>query len=110
VNTANAIDAKFFALADPTRRALVERLSRGPSPMKDLAEPFLISLPTVLKHLAILEESGMVQSEKAGRVRTFSIPKDAFADIEHWVSARKRQWNRKFDRLEQFLDDEGDDA
>jgi DNA-binding transcriptional ArsR family regulator len=101
-----ALDAKFFALADATRRRLVEQLSRGPSSVKALAEPIDMTLPTVLKHLGILESGGLVESEKAGRVRTFRIAPAAFDDVERWVGARKRHWQQAFDRLASFLDEE----
>jgi DNA-binding transcriptional ArsR family regulator len=87
--TQQALDAKFGALSDATRRALVERLSRGQSSVKDLARPIPMSLPTVLKHLAILERGGIVQSEKHGRIRTFRIAPNAFTDMERWVAGRK---------------------
>ena len=103
------LDAKFHALSDTTRRALVERLSLGPSSVKELAEPVAVSLPSVLKHLAILEAGGLVHSEKLGRVRTFRIAPDAFADVERWVAQRKQTWNIKFDRLDQLLK-EGDQS
>ncbi|MEO7496116.1 MAG: metalloregulator ArsR/SmtB family transcription factor [Massilia sp.] len=99
----HTLDAKFHALADGTRRALVERLSQGPSSVMDLAEPLPVSLPTVLKHLAILENGGIVLSEKQGRVRTFRMAPDAFANVERWVAERKQGWNASFDRLDQFL-------
>ncbi|HEY5800493.1 MAG TPA: metalloregulator ArsR/SmtB family transcription factor [Burkholderiaceae bacterium] len=85
------LDAKFHALADGTRRALVARLCLGPSSVKELAEPMPVSLPTVLKHLAILENGGLVHSEKAGRVRTFRLAPDAFVEVERWVGERKRR-------------------
>jgi DNA-binding transcriptional ArsR family regulator len=87
-----ALDAKFGALSDPTRRALVERLSRAESSVKELARPIPMSLPTVLKHLAILERGGIVQSEKRGRVRTFRMAPNAFTDMERWVAGRKETW------------------
>jgi DNA-binding transcriptional ArsR family regulator len=100
------LDLQFHALSDATRRALVERLSRGPTSVKELAEPMAVSLPTVLKHLAILEAGSIVISEKQGRVRTFHVAPDAFADLERWMDARKRMWNKRFDKLEQYLDEE----
>jgi DNA-binding transcriptional ArsR family regulator len=98
-----ALDAKFGALADSTRRVLVERLSRGQASVKDLARPIPVSLPTVLKHLAILERGGIVQSEKRGRVRTFRMAPNAFADMDRWVAGRKDSWNQALDRLGEFL-------
>jgi DNA-binding transcriptional ArsR family regulator len=99
------LDAKFFALSDTTRRGLVERLSRGPSSVKALAEPIDMTLPTVLKHLGILESGGLVHSEKSGRVRTFRLAPGAFDDMERWVGERKRQWEQAFDRLSAYLDE-----
>lgn len=99
----HALDAKFHALSDGTRRALVERLSQGPSSVTDLAGPLPVSLPTVLKHLAILEHGGIVLSEKLGRVRTFRMAPDAFANVERWVAERKRGRSASFDRLDQLL-------
>jgi DNA-binding transcriptional ArsR family regulator len=81
-----ALDAKFSALSDGTRRALVERLSRGQASVKDLERPIPASLPTVLKHLVVLERGGIVQSEKRGRVRTFRMAPNAFTDLERWVA------------------------
>jgi DNA-binding transcriptional ArsR family regulator len=100
------LDLQFHALSDATRRALVERLSHGPTSVTELAEPMAVSLPTVLKHLAILEAGSIVISEKQGRVRTFRVAPDAFADLERWMDERKRLWNRRFDKLEQYLDGE----
>jgi DNA-binding transcriptional ArsR family regulator len=101
--TQPALDAKFGALSDATRRALVERLSRGQSSVKELARPIPMSLPTVLKHLAILERGGIVQSQKRGRVRTFRIAPNAFTDMERWVAGRKESWNQALNRLGELL-------
>lgn len=98
-----ALDAKFGALSDGTRRALIERLTRGPSSVKDLARPLPMSLPTVLKHLAVLERGGIVRSRKLGRVRTFQLAPNAFSDVERWVEARKAHWNHALDRLGKLL-------
>jgi DNA-binding transcriptional ArsR family regulator len=87
-----ALDAKFGALSDPTRRALVERLSRGESSVKDLARPIPRCLPTVLKHLAILERGGIIRSEKRARVRTYRMAPNAFTEMERWVAGRKETW------------------
>jgi DNA-binding transcriptional ArsR family regulator len=102
-HTQLALDAKFSALSDGTRRALVEQLSRGQASVKDLARPIPASLPTVLKHLAILERGGLVQSEKRGRVRTFRMAANAFTDMERWVAGRKETWNQALNRLGEFL-------
>jgi DNA-binding transcriptional ArsR family regulator len=100
-----ALDAKFGALSDATRRALVERLSRGHLSVTELARPVPMSLPTVLKHLAILEKGGIVQSQKRGRVRTFRIAPNAFTELERWVASRKGGWNQALDRLSESLAD-----
>ena len=106
--TPEPLDLMFQALADPTRRHMVERLSRGPASVSELAAPFDMSLPAVVQHLKVLEHSGLVKTEKVGRVRTYRIAPDAFSGLEAWVSERKAQWNRQFDRLERYLD--GEDA
>jgi DNA-binding transcriptional ArsR family regulator len=103
---ASRLDRLFVALADGNRRAMIDQLSGGPASMSDLARPLGIALPSALKHLAVLEGSGVVRSEKVGRTRTYHMAPDAFSGLEAWVSARKAQWNSQLDRLERFL--EGD--
>jgi|SRR6185437_2957399 len=98
------LDRLFHALSDATRRAIIERLMQGPAPVKELAEPHSMALPSILKHLHVLEEGGIVLSRKAGRVRTFQIDPTALSRVEKWVADRKRLWNSRFDRLEQFLE------
>lgn len=98
-----ALDRMFQALADSSRRRMVDRLSRGPASMKELAEPLSMALPSVLKHLAVLEAGGIVVSSKAGRVRTFRIAPDAIARLEAWTAQRKAMLGRQFDQLETFL-------
>lgn len=93
----------FHALADTSRRSMVERLSRGPASVKELAEPLSMALPSVLKHLAVLETGGIVISRKVGRVRTYGIAPDALDAVEAWVAARKAKWNGHFDQLERYL-------
>lgn len=97
------IDLMFQALADPARRIMVERLSRGPASVSQLAEPLDMSLSAVIQHLQILETSGLVQSEKVGRVRTCRIEPQALGTVERWISERRSTWERRFDRLGQFL-------
>lgn len=104
-----ALDLAFQALADPTRRAMVDRLSLGPASVSDLAKPLAMSLPAVMQHLAILESSGLVASQKVGRVRTCRIEPQALSQVEHWVAERRAQWERRFDRLEAFLAEQPDD-
>jgi DNA-binding transcriptional ArsR family regulator len=98
-----ALDLVFQALADPSRRTMVERLSRGPASVSDLAQPFDMSLPAVMQHLQVLETSGLVRSEKSGRVRMCRIEPKALAAAEGWFTKRRATWERRFDRLETFL-------
>ncbi|MGO6747190.1 ArsR family transcriptional regulator [Rhizobium ruizarguesonis] len=100
------LDRMFHALSDRSRRGMIDRLGRGPASVTELAAPLAVALPTVLKHLQVLEESGLVLSAKAGRVRTYRLQKDALAAVERWVEQRKIQWTATFDRLDQFLADE----
>lgn len=97
------LDRLFAALADGNRRAMVDQLSRGPASVTDLARPLGIALPSAVKHLAVLEAGGLVQSDKAGRVRTYRIAPDAFGGLEAWVAERKAQWHRQFDALDALL-------
>jgi DNA-binding transcriptional ArsR family regulator len=97
------LDRAFAALADPSRRGMIDRLSRGPASVSELAEPLAMALPAVLKHLQVLETSGLVASEKAGRVRTYRLEAAALRQLERWVAQRSALWNRRFDRLERFL-------
>lgn len=103
---ATRLDRMFVALADGSRRAMVDRLSNGPASVSDLAKPLDIALPSALKHLAVLEAGGIVRSEKNGRVRTYRIAPDAFSGLEAWVAGRKAMWNRQFDGLDQHLSEE----
>lgn len=91
------LDRMFEALADPTRRALIERLSRGPASVSELASPLPMSLPAVVQHLQVLEQSGLVTSRKVGRTRTCSIDTGALSRVEQWVSDRRSGWERHFD-------------
>lgn len=92
-------DRLFHALADPYRRSMVERLASGPATVSELAEPIHIALPSALKHLKVLEDGGIVLSEKTGRVRTFRIRPDALNSVAQWVRQRETQMNKAFDRL-----------
>ena len=104
------LDAAFQALADPTRRALVERLTLGPASVSELATPFPISLPAIHQHLAVLEGAGLVASQKTGRVRTCRIEPAALSRAEQWLTERRQEWEQKLDRLaahlQQFPDGE----
>ena len=98
-----ALNLAFQALGDPSRRAMVERLALGPASVSELAKPLAMSLPAVMQHLAVLEESGLVQSEKVGRVRTCRIDPNAITAAERWLNERRQQWEQRFDRLGAFL-------
>jgi DNA-binding transcriptional ArsR family regulator len=97
------VDLLFGALADPTRRQMLDRLSRSPASVSELAEPFDMSLAAVVQHLHVLEHSGLVRSEKVGRVRTCSIQADAMRAAEQWISERRTFWERRLDRLGEYL-------
>jgi len=97
------IDRVFHALGDPTRRAIVERLSEGPISVSRLAEPLDITLAAVVQHLQVLEESGIVQTEKVGRVRTCRIEPAGLSVAEQWIGDRRSIWERRFDRLGDLL-------
>lgn len=97
------LDQMFFALADANRRRMLDQLHDGPASVSELAQPLDIALPSVLKHLAVLEGSGLVQSDKAGRVRTYRMAPDALAAMEAWVARRKARLNAQFDGLAAYL-------
>jgi DNA-binding transcriptional ArsR family regulator len=93
------IDAIFHALADGNRRKILEQLSSAPRSVSQLAEPLGVSLAAVVQHLKILEDSGLIASEKHGRVRTCRVEPDALSLAEHWISERRSLWERRLDRL-----------
>jgi DNA-binding transcriptional ArsR family regulator len=97
------LDLMFQALADPARRTMVERLSRGSASVSELAEPLDMSLSAVMQHLHLLEASGLVRSEKVGRVRTCRIEPKGLSMAESWISDRRSTWERRLDRLGEFL-------
>lgn len=99
------LDQLFAALADPNRRAMVERLSRGPATVEQLAEPAGMGLPSAVKHLQVLENGGIVMSEKAGRTRTYRMRPGAFRQIDDWVRQREAAMEAAFDRLVQAMHD-----
>lgn len=102
-----SLDGLFFALADPTRRAIVERLARGDAAVSELARPFNMSLSAVHQHLAVLREAGLVASVKKGRTRTCRLESDRLAMVEDWVRERRRGWQRRLDKLEGYLKKQG---
>lgn len=97
------IDRVFHALGDPSRRAIMEKLSQGPISVSRLAEPLGITLAAVVQHLQVLEESGLVQTEKVGRVRTCRIESAGLSAAEKWIADRRSMWERRFDRLGDLL-------
>ena len=103
------LDLMFQALADPTRRGMVDRLSRGPVSVSELAKPFQMSLPAVVQHLQVLEASGLVSSQKIGRVRTVRIEPEALSQAEQWINDRRTSWVKRLDRLGNFLAATSDD-
>ena len=104
LNYSAPLDRAFQALADPTRRAMVERLTHGPASVSELKRPLEMSLPAVMQHLAVLETSGLVLSVKAGRVRTCRINPPALAEAERWIADRRLEWERCLDRLGEYLE------
>jgi DNA-binding transcriptional ArsR family regulator len=105
LNQSAQLDLAFQALADPTRRAMVARLSQSPASVSELARPLAMSLPAVMQHLAVLEGSGLVVSEKTGRVRTCRIEPATLSLAEQWISARRTEWACRLDRLGLYLED-----
>jgi DNA-binding transcriptional ArsR family regulator len=111
LNQSSDLNRLFHALADPWRRAMVERLSRGPAPVSELARPLPMSLPAAMQHLGVLAAAGLVRSEKVGRVRTCAIEPQVLSQAEQWINARRVEWENRLDRLGDYLktlDTEGD--
>jgi DNA-binding transcriptional ArsR family regulator len=100
---ASQLNCVFHGLADPTRRAVLERLSRGPAAVSELAEPFRMSLPSFLQHLDVLESCGLVKSRKAGRVRTYRLRPQPLRVAESWLEKQRGIWNRRLDQLDTYL-------
>jgi DNA-binding transcriptional ArsR family regulator len=97
------LDRTFSALADPTRRDILERLAAGPASISELARPIGISLPGVMKHVRILEEARLVTTEKHGRTRECQLGPDQMDDATRWIETYRREWERRFDRLETII-------
>lgn len=104
LNDSLSLDRAFHALSDPVRRGMLARLSRGPASVSELAEPFTISLPAVLQHLKSLEDSGLVRSEKRGRVRTVRLQPNALGSAETWIAQRRAELEGQLDRFEAHLE------
>jgi DNA-binding transcriptional ArsR family regulator len=103
-NQLSQLDQVFGALSDATRRAIVMRLCEGEASVGELAKPFEMALPSLMKHIRILERSGFVASEKTGRVRTCSLQKEALVTIEVWLAAQREVWEQRLDRLEMYVE------
>ena len=98
-----AADEVFNALANPTRRKVLERLSVGPATVSELAEPFDMQLPSFVQHLSVLEQSRLVKSKKRGRVRTYEIAPERFKVAEDWLAARRKVWEARLDRFDEYV-------
>lgn len=97
-----ALDHVFHALSDPTRRAVLEQLSRGPTTVTKLAEPFKMALPSFVQHLQVLEHSGLVQSTKKGRVRTCELAPKSLNNAEHWMASQRAIWQKRLDQFDDY--------
>lgn len=98
-----ALDMTFRALADPTRRAVIQALGRGPASVSDLARPFEMALPSFLQHLKMLEDSGLVETRKVGRVRTCTLKPEALAAAGSWLEAQRNLWTKRLDQLDSLV-------
>jgi DNA-binding transcriptional ArsR family regulator len=98
------LDGVFRALADPTRRAVLQRLSGGVASVSELAEPFEMALPSFLQHLKVMEECGLVRSQKSGRIRTYEISPEPLEAAEGWMREQRALWERRFDQLDRYLE------
>ena len=103
-NNSLALDSIFHALADPTRRAVIQRLGRGPATVGELAEPFAMALPSFMKHVGILERTGLVRSRKRGRIRTCTLEKKNFAAAERWFADQRSMWASRYQNLDSLLE------
>jgi DNA-binding transcriptional ArsR family regulator len=110
LNQSAPLDRVFQALADPSRRLMVERLTRGPASVSELARPLEMSLAAVVQHVQVLEASGLVRSQKAGRVRTCTIEPAGLRTAEQWIAERRTSWEHRLDRLGGFLAEGTDDS
>ncbi|HTW54805.1 MAG TPA: metalloregulator ArsR/SmtB family transcription factor [Stellaceae bacterium] len=111
LNQSTGLDALFRGLADPARRAMIERLAQGPMAVSELARPLPMSLPAAMQHLRVLETAGLVRSSKNGRVRTCAIEPQALDLLEQWLSARRSEWQQRLERLDdyvQIIENEGE--
>jgi DNA-binding transcriptional ArsR family regulator len=102
-NYGSLLTSAFHALADPTRRAVVQRLGAGPATVTELAEPFDMALPSFMKHVRVLEEAGLVRSIKVGRIRTCTLDQDKLLAAERWFAAQRALWASRYDNLDNLL-------
>jgi DNA-binding transcriptional ArsR family regulator len=103
LNQAEDLDRVFQALADPGRRQMIERLSRGPASVSELARPLAMSLAAVVQHVQVLETCGLIRSQKVGRTRTCTIEPATLRSAEHWITERRSAWEGRLDRLGDYL-------
>jgi DNA-binding transcriptional ArsR family regulator len=108
-NNPASLDLAFHALADPTRRAVIARLITGPASITDLAAPFDMGLPSFLKHIKVLQDSGLIRSNKTGRVRTCQVVPQQLAATENWLSQQRTLWQGRTDRLATFVETQHQD-
>jgi DNA-binding transcriptional ArsR family regulator len=97
------LDLLFHALSDPTRRMMLHRLARGAAPVSELAAPTGLRLPTVLRHLSVLEEAGLVTTQKDGRVRSCALQPQAMAPMRGWLDEQRKVWEARLDRLDDYV-------
>lgn len=103
-NQSIALDAVFHALSDPTRRAVIQRLGRGPASVSELAAPFAMALPSFMKHVGVLEATGLVRTTKVGRVRSCALAHDRLAAAEHWFGEQRALWEGRYRNLDNLLE------
>jgi|SRR5690606_18188480 len=103
ISQGHELDRVFRALSDPTRRAVLERLTRGPAAVSELARPFDMALPSFTQHLGVLERSGLVTSRKLGRVRTYRLAPKTLKAAEHWMARQRSLWQTRLDQLDRYL-------
>ena len=104
------LDGVFHALADPARRSMLQRLAFGPAPVSELARPLPMSLPSAMQHLGVLEDAGLVRTEKRGRVRECTLQPDRLSLAERWLTARRTEWEQRLDRLGAYLQTMNDEG
>lgn len=97
------LDLLFHALSDPSRRMMLDRLARGPTAVSELARPTGLRLPTVMRHLSVLEEAGLIVTQKDGRVRSCALVPEALAPIQDWLEEQRRIWEARLDRLDDYV-------